>query len=1726
MSTSTENISDDMSSNTEEKSVMSVTNVEHAENLEELEKMVNSPSYVLFDGECIRKKSNWSKSGNEYKFDTPDFDGKILLNQMKIRSPKLHELMKNIAKLDRQDQKKYGKQFKHFIFSDLKSGSHGAKLLASAFIAKGMTLGYASTLKEKAKNKEEKNESILPDIFSSKPEEKNVTQEKKTLAAKEKAEADKVAKEKVEADKAAAQEKAVADKAASEASSESEETSESEENAESAVSSLTLPSVPYTGPTLESIRNSLPTVESIENTVNSIVNPKTEEEKEVEEEEKQLESEEENNENMVKGGAKKYEKIELLPDETLLETTGSNFYLLSSVSVYEQSLSVAMKKEMLKKFNHRPDNVHGELVRFIIMDSGFKEGIDLFDVKYIHIFEPQTTAADQKQVIGRGTRTCGQKGLVFQPNKGWPLYVFNYDISISKEHQSLFQGSTTSIELYLKAMNIDLRLMTLTSEMERMAIYGSIDYDLNKNIHNFKRATKEDDDSSVAETITGTSESVSGGAKRRIVIRDDLPPIEIGQRSEASQLLSSKVASLPENFGQPQNANIVGQGAFTPPTTNFKGDHRSPEKFEEELAIHNELHNNKNHKPVRVPDFKEIRGHIKEKYGEFSWDAVKMENLCGYAGPNSSGGRRPPTELVVGGVNAPLPVGEEKVVGGKGTIIEYTPTQDFIRHYFTPSNPYKGMLLYHSVGTGKCHAKDTPILMFDGTIKMVQDVIEGDELMGDDSTPRKVLSLANGHDDMYDIVPVKGDKYTVNSEHILCLKYSGKGAIIDMSKSQPNLKYKTTMINNKTFKIMSKSFHTREEAESYLKTFSEEDRILEIEIKDYLKLSESLKRDLKGYRKGVEFLEKHLSFDPYIMGIWLGDGCKREPVICNQDATILKYIRDKCGKYGLLLNYQSGYSYRLSKDGTTKRNKFVAEINKYNLQNNKHIPYDYKCNSRENRLQLLAGILDSDGSYCEKGKTFEISQKSDILANDILFLVRSLGFAAYLSKGEKSCMYNGEKKTGLYNRITISGNNLDEIPTKVKRKRAEKRLQIKDVLITGVKVSYARRDEYFGFCIDGNRRYLMGDFTVTHNTCSAIAAATSSFEPEGYTILWVTRTTLKNDIWKNMFDQVCNERIRQAIIEGKEIPDEQAKRMRMLSPSWKIRPMSYKQFSNLVSKQNSYYKELVKINGQEDPLRKTLIIIDEAHKLYGGGDLSSLERPDMEALHKSIMNSYLVSGHESVRLLLMTATPITQDPFELVKLMNLCKLPHQQIPADFPQFSQKYLDEDGKFTGAGEDQFLNQIIGHISYLNREKDARQFSQPVIKQVLVPLVDKHTKEFIDTYDKRLTQQGMDSEIMELKKKIMDENKKLEGDLGDIDTSKFAFLKKKCDNYEEGKAKRKCNQIVRANITNIIKEVKVATKEIRDEIKSIREQIKKIQVLKGEKVSEIKRKLLENPQEFKKYENTLFYQLKYDCSKRITDTKSLTDAVHKHPAIVEIDRQMESLDNQIKELEANFKLRIVAYKNRMKNLQSLLKGDVNELEKSVIRMIIRDEQKEYRRMSRVNKKELGEQIKLTQQTKKIYQKKKHTFLRKIRRTLKSKWSDKMKVEKYKVREEKQMRKTLRKQGQIENDIKHELVKDVVDKYSVGIDKDLEDLQEQMAEFKREKEAKEAEKAVKMQQKEAEKAVKMQERAEKQQQKEAERAQKQQQKETERAEKAALRETIKNQKIEAKNLTRKNNK
>jgi superfamily II DNA or RNA helicase len=113
---------------------------------------------------------------------------------------------------------------------------------------------------------------------------------------------------------------------------------------------------------------------------------------------------------------------------------------------------------------------------------------------------------------------------------------------------------------------------------------------------------------------------------------------------------------------------------------------------------------------------------------------------------------------------------------------------------------------------------------------------------------------------------------------------------------------------------------------------------------------------------------------------------------------------------------------------------------------------------------------------------YEITQKNKILSNNILYLIRSLGFHGSQTACKKSCMYKGEKREGIYHRIHFCGEGLEQIPCKIERKKAEARCINKDALVTGIEVERLDNGEYYGFEIDGNRRFLLGDFTVTHNT--------------------------------------------------------------------------------------------------------------------------------------------------------------------------------------------------------------------------------------------------------------------------------------------------------------------------------------------------------------------------------------------------------------------------------------------------------------------------------------------------------------------------------------------------------------------------------------------------------------------------------------------------------------------
>ena len=179
-------------------------------------------------------------------------------------------------------------------------------------------------------------------------------------------------------------------------------------------------------------------------------------------------------------------------------------------------------------------------------------------------------------------------------------------------------------------------------------------------------------------------------------------------------------------------------------------------------------------------------------------------------------------------------------------------------------------------------------------------------------------------------------------------------------------------------------------------------------------------------------------------------------------------------------------------------------------------------------------------------------------------------------------------------------------------------------------------------------------------------------------------------------------------------------------------PISYKQFSNMLAGKNSIYKIMQKRNGTEDILKKTLVIIDEAHKLYSP-DIKASEKPNVEIMNKLIKKSYNISGKDSVKLLLLTATPYTSDPMHLIKLINLMK-ENDELPDEFNEFSKKYLDERNKFTDKGAEKYLNDIAGYISYLNRDRDVRNFAYPVFYNIDANISKSNNLEYLkDNIDK---------------------------------------------------------------------------------------------------------------------------------------------------------------------------------------------------------------------------------------------------------------------------------------------------------------------------------------------------------------------------------------------------------
>ena len=446
---------------------------------------------------------------------------------------------------------------------------------------------------------------------------------------------------------------------------------------------------------------------------------------------------------------------------------------------------------------------------------------------------------------------------------------------------------------------------------------------------------------------------------------------------------------------------------------------------------------------------------------------------------------------------------------------------------------------------GKCISENTKIPLWNGEIKLAKDIKIGDILIGDNGNKRTVLTLFKGNGKMYEISQDRGESYNVNDEHILtmCIPehksiYWNKAGTkwkalywdkltntikvkvmntyikikcndcemnmdinslkIHYKRCHKNLKFEKskTIINMNNIKIIE----ARKKLEEFLSDI-DSNNIIDICIQDYLKIPKSYRRKLKGIRgQCVNWEENPIKLDPYILGLWLGDGGKDGyQYACNgeKDIEIINYLKEWGANNDAKFKKvdSATYSYSISSienfrsAGCAPLKKLLEE---YNLINNKHIPKEYLINSKENRLKLLAGIIDTDGYITQDG-TIEISQstKHKQLVEDIVYLSRSLGFYTHLKRKVTNYKYvkTGEKAEAYI--IKISGDTV-EIPTILPRKKSKSTSQYNIRNSTGIiKIKSIDNCNYVGIGIDDNSRFLINDFTVTHN-CLNVRDASAS----------------------------------------------------------------------------------------------------------------------------------------------------------------------------------------------------------------------------------------------------------------------------------------------------------------------------------------------------------------------------------------------------------------------------------------------------------------------------------------------------------------------------------------------------------------------------------------------------------------------------------------------------------
>ncbi len=348
----------------------------------------------------------------------------------------------------------------------------------------------------------------------------------------------------------------------------------------------------------------------------------------------------------------------------------------------------------------------------------------------------------------------------------------------------------------------------------------------------------------------------------------------------------------------------------------------------------------------------------------------------------------------------------------------------------------------------------TDIPMADGTVKKLGAIEDGDVIIGSDGKPVTVLKAHKAHlpERAYAIRFASGEVIHAGGEHLWSVKTGDDRKV------------------GNDFRVVDTDW--------IAKRFGRTKNLPQIYIPRVERPQFGEHRDLP--------------IDPYILGLWLGDGTSAKPHITLMDKEIVASLVEWADANGCEVveekhqNSGKATTYNIKGDafgGTLRRLGLMRSHGKCNASNVKHIPEEYLNASYEQRLELLRGLMDTDGCHHSRGLVI-FSQKAGPLVCDVFKLIEGLGGWPSVNRVNPGKL---AREGVYYCNLAFS---IADNPFRVSRKANKWRRQTKMTTLQRIRaIEEIELTEMRCLTVDApDGLFCVGErFTVTHNTASGMA---------------------------------------------------------------------------------------------------------------------------------------------------------------------------------------------------------------------------------------------------------------------------------------------------------------------------------------------------------------------------------------------------------------------------------------------------------------------------------------------------------------------------------------------------------------------------------------------------------------------------------------------------------------